>query len=270
MKAFTKELIDVLSGSKISMLAAQIGFFLLLAFFPFCMLLFIVIGQFHLDGTYFIETVTSILPPQIAPLMEQVLRNVNGNTNIFWSLAGIITTIWVSTRAAHAMIAAVDKFQDKPHRRPLSQRMGLAVLLMIGLVVFILLSAAFLILGRETVNGLMGQIGLETFSPVLSSTMRIAGALLALTIFFTALYTVSTSNKILIKNSIIGAIFSAFSWFVLTYAFSIIISRFFVLSSIYGSLGSIILMIMWLFWGSHVIVIGAAINRTIQNLTNHP
>jgi len=271
IKAYSKEFFNVIASINISMLAAQISFFLLLAFFPFCILLLLILGNVHIDDSIFMETVTSFLPSQIAPMFTDIVMNANQNMNIFWSVTGILTTIWVSTRAAHAMIVAVNSFYEKEDRWAWTHRIGLAIALTIALMVFIVLSILFVLFGRQATVTFMAYIGRDPDKLTgIWGILRNASALLALTVFFSALYTISTKSKIHIKESLPGAIFAAVLWFLLTYVFSLIITNFFIFSNIYGSLGSIILMMMWLFWGAHIILIGAALNKTNQNLRKPP
>ena len=267
LRKYFKEFIRVIGKIKISMLAAQISFFLLLAFFPFCILLLLLLGQINIDNTIFFNTINSFLPEQIAPMFTDIIKNASEHMNIFWSLAGILTTIWVSTRAAHAMIVAVNSLYEKEDRWAWTRRMGLAVILTFSLMIFIVISVLFVLFGREVLNTFLIYTGRTPDSlSGIWGILRAVLALLGITIFFTVLYTISTKSKIRIKEALPGAVFSAILWFLLTHVFSFIITNFFIFSSIYGSLGGIILMMMWLFWGSHVILLGVAINKTNQNL----
>ena len=267
LRIYFKEFFRVIGKINISMLAAQISFFLLLAFFPFCILLLLLLGQINIDNTIFINTINSFLPEQIAPMFTDIVKNASEHMNIFWSLAGILTTIWVSTRAAHAMIVAVNSLYKKEDRWAWTHRMGLAIILTFALIIFIVVSILFVLFGREALNTFLIYTGRnpDTLSGI-GGILRVVLALLGLTIFFTVLYTISTKSKIRIKEALPGAVFSAILWSLLTYVFSLIITNFFIFSSIYGSLGSIILMMMWLFWGAHIILLGVAINKTNQNL----
>lgn len=266
-KTYFKEFFSVIGKINISMLAAQISFFLLLAFFPFCILLLLLLGRVHIDNSIFLNTISSFLPTQVVPMFSDIIENAGENMNIFWSLAGIISTLWVSSRAAHAMIVAVNRFYKKEDRWAWTHRMGLAVALTFALMIFIVVSILFVLFGREAMNTFLAYIGQnpENMS-AFWGILRVILALLGLTLFFSVLFTISTKSKIHIKEALPGAIFSAVLWFLLTYVFSLIITNFFIFENIYGSLGSIILMMMWLYWGAHIILIGVAINKTTQNL----
>ena len=74
------------------------------------------------------------------------------------------------------------------------------------------------------------------------------------------MYKYVPNHKVNLISQIPGAVFAAVTWYVLSYIFSIYLNIFTSFSVIYGSLTSIILLMIWVYWCMYAILIGAEIN----------
>jgi len=77
---------------------------------------------------------------------------------------------------------------------------------------------------------------------------------------FIILYKTIPRKKLKIGEVFPGAAFATIFWLILSSAFSFFMNRFFRFATIYGGIAGIILLIMWLYWAMHIILIGAVIN----------
>lgn len=266
IKRFLKKLFYVISSVRVSFLAAQTSFFVLLAFFPFCIFMLTLIRTTHIDDTYFIDSLTAFVPSDLLPLVLSIIQSASDKGNIFWSLSGIVTTLWLSSRAVHSIIYGINSFYVFEKQRKWGKGMILALVLILALISLIFISLAFLFISQKS-GPLSTILGLDTtFLFNLWEGIRFPLSAIVLAGVFTTMYIIMPNKKVMFREVVGGVLFSTISWFGLTTLFSYIISNFFMFSSIYGSIGSIILMLMWLFWGAHIILLGAAINSAITLL----
>ena len=77
-------------------------------------------------------------------------------------------------------------------------------------------------------------------------------------------FTFLPSGKRKIRNQIPGSIFSSLTWFIFTKGFGYFITRFWKLSSVYGTLAAFFLTAMWLKFIIMFLFLGASLNRAIQ------
>ena len=82
--------------------------------------------------------------------------------------------------------------------------------------------------------------------------------------FFLLMYKFVPKHKVKFRTQIPGALFSALGWYVLSWAFSVYLDVFKNFSIIYGSLTSIMLLMIWVYWCMNIILIGAEINMLIK------
>ena len=135
-------------------------------------------------------------------------------------------------------------------------------------LIFIISIIAFLLimlLGERIHNIFNNKI--EALSGFISYILKIRGFLLVIPMFivFLFIYKFIPKHKLPMKSQIIGAAFSSIAWYVVSWFFSIYINLFEGFSNTYGSLTSIILIMMWVYVCMFIILIGAEINYFAYN-----
>jgi membrane protein len=79
---------------------------------------------------------------------------------------------------------------------------------------------------------------------------------------------IKSGDTLSLKSTFPGAVFTSLSWIILSLIFSYYVSNFGRYSVTYGSLGGVIVLLVWLFISSIVIILGGEINATLKNLKN--
>ena len=122
-----------------------------------------------------------------------------------------------------------------------------------------------MLLGERIHNIFNNKI--EALSGFISYILKIRGFLLVIPMFivFLFIYKFIPKHKLPMKSQIIGAAFSSIAWYVVSWFFSIYINLFEGFSNTYGSLTSIILIMMWVYVCMFIILIGAEINYFAYN-----
>ena len=88
--------------------------------------------------------------------------------------------------------------------------------------------------------------------------------MIGLFIFFLLIYSFIPRHKKKIRTQIVGSAFASISWYIISWIFSVYVDIFRGFSNTYGSLTTIILIMMWLYFCMYFILIGAEINDLIQ------
>ena len=94
--------------------------------------------------------------------------------------------------------------------------------------------------------------------------LRLLWQILILFAVFWLMYIFVPNRKVKFRTQIPGAAFAAIGWYVLSWAFSIYLDVFKNFSVIYGSLTSIMLLMIWVYWSMYVLLLGAEINALIE------
>lgn len=142
------------------------------------------------------------------------------------------------------------------------------------LIIFILIIITVLFIvtfGRAIVNIVKTQYSNWNILLNILLKFRSLWQIFILFIIFISMYKLIPNHKVKFKTQKWGALFSALSWYLLSWMFSIYLEVFKNFSVIYGSLTSIILLMLWVYWCMYVILVGAEINLIKQkkNLENN-
>jgi membrane protein len=260
---FFKRGYRIYSGAKISFLAAQTCFYVILAFFPFIVFVLTLIRATNLDDTLFMQALSSFMPQSTYTLTLQILENAQANKSFFISISGVTASLWPFTKAVQSLMVSINTVYGI-EEGTLIKRLGLSMFLTAAFIILIILSMVVLLFGRNIGKIIFGYLGSpDTFFRVLDY-LRYEFSVFILLIIFVILYKTMPRKKLAVRDVIPGAAFSTFCWLILSSAYSLLIGRFFKFASIYGGLLGIILLIIWLYWAMHIILIGAVINVVIS------
>ncbi len=245
MSKFALKLIENIRTHDITSYAAQCAYFLVLSLFPFAIMTIMVLTNVGYDFLSHAGISFNTLPPEV----EQLLKEYFAYSNKFSSLQFspfIITLIWMSSNAMSAVIKAfnvVNNLEASENRNYFHKRFVavLALFIMIMMVVlFIYASTIFL-----------------------NSFVKVVLRFLILTCALVVLYYILPNVKRRVLNIIPGALIAGVLFIATTYTFGFFMENFTRYSLIYGSLSSIILLLILLFLLAYILILGEEINALI-------
>ncbi|HLR07675.1 MAG TPA: YihY/virulence factor BrkB family protein [Bacillota bacterium] len=261
---FLKQLYQRVVSEDVFGLAAQLAYFFLLSLFPFLLFLLTLIGYLPLDLdniTAFIETYA---PPEI---MEWVMTNIQQlakRQNSGLLSISIIGTLWSASKGINALMRAFNRAYGVEEDRSFIVSRLIAIILTIAMVVII--SVAFLlpIFGKTIGLYIFSFVGLSEDFLATWDTLRWAVSSVVFFIVFLALYVLSPNQHICLQHAVWGAIFTTVSWQLVSLAFSYYVSAIGNYSATYGSLGTIIVLMIWFYISGVIIILGGFINAIVH------
>ena len=257
--SYLKKVYNLYAEAQIPLLAAQTSFFVILAFFPFVAFILTLIRETNLDDTIFMQALSNILPTSTYILTLQVLDSARDNKNLFISIGGIVAALWPFSKAVQSLIVSINGVYGDD-RHPTLKRVGLSIVLTAAFILLIIVSTILLLFGRRLGEIFYKYLGSpETFLRIWDY-LRYEFSVLIVLFVFMILYKVIPVKKVRLRGVFTGAAFSTILWLFLSSIFSFVMNHFFKFSSIYGGIAGIILLIVWLYWAMHIILIGAVIN----------
>ncbi len=263
LKNFAKKIKFRYQDDEVSALAAQLAYYLVLAFFPFLILVITLISYSPASGTEFIDGLELILPHSVHILIQNnVLAVAKSNKGELLSL-GLITTIWLASRGVGAVIRGLNKAYDEKEQRPFWVVKGEAILFTIAFVVVIILTFLLLIFGEHVGNIMMNWIGQSTYMNDIWNFVRYGVMLSMMILVFAALYYFAPDRKLTCREVIPGAVFATFGWLLTSWVFAYYVDNYAKYSEIYGTIGGTIVLLIWLYISAIVILMGGEINATL-------
>ena len=259
---FAKDLWCQIQDDNVLNGAAALAYFLLLAIFPaaiFALSLLPYLGIPHLQQAL-MDLLRQILPEQSASLFFGIVQSVISHKSKGLLTFGVIFTIWSASSGVYAMMQQLNLAHEARDRRPYWKVRVTAILLMLTFVALVLGSLSLAILGGAVQSWLASIIGWSLPLRMFFATFRwiIIGAalLFALALIYRFGPDAKVKFRIISPGNLTGACLIALA----SIGFRIYVSRFGDYDATYGSLGAMIILMLWFYLAGIAILVGGEIN----------
>jgi len=240
--------------------SAQLAYFFLLSLFPLLITMFSLLPYLPLkteDIMYFIsdfapgETLTFI-----DSTLDTLLEKHNGGILSF----GIIATLWAASNGMNAIIRAMNLAYEIDDDRPFFIVRGLSVLLTIVMIAVFIIALLLPVFGKHIGIYISSKFGYTDQFIDTWNTIRFSLSSVILFIVFSAVYFLTPNRKMKCATVVPGAVFSTIGWILASLGFSFYVNNFGNYTFMYGSLGVIIVLMIWFYITGAVLIIGGEIN----------
>ena len=233
--------------------------FIITAAFPFIMLIIAIVnmlpGYSPKDVS---ELFFKILPDldSLKELVEAMIVNLKNQSGGILAGVAALTTLWSASQGVAAIQAGLNKLDGT--------QSGKGMLNIIKRLVCTLLLGESI---KGVINDIMERIGLESIDSLLSSILDLSLIIiiLAAIIVILFIYAYLPAQKHSLKSMLPGTIFCVVGWVVFTELFAFFIPRFYHASSLYGSLASLFLALLWIRIIIMILFFGGALNKALQD-----
>lgn len=260
---------DQIKEDLVPLMAAGVAFYLLLALFPALVALVSIYGLVA-DPNEVSEQVanaTSALPESARELITEQLETVTENAGGGLGLAaigGVLAALWSASSGMKHLIGAVNAAYDERETRKFLKLRGLSLAMTVGAVVFTGVALGVVAVLPAMVDrlplGVVGQVLVQVGSFVL-----LAGAFVAA---LAVLYRYAPDRDAPKWRWVSrGAVMATAIWIVASIGFSFYVANFGNFGETYGSIGAVIVLMLWLMITAFTIILGAEIDSELEAQT---
>jgi membrane protein len=262
-RSFIKSLVYRYIDDEITAMSSQLAYSLLLAFFPFLILLMTLVGYSNIKSEDVLITLHSILPTDVFNLAKNTVVEVVDTKRFDLLSFSMVTTIWTAANGFNAVIRGLNRAYDEKENRSFWKVQLTAIFCTIGLVLMIIISFSLLVFGELGARYLLGKIRCTSLIVFLLSFGRYLVGFIAMIFVFIMVYRYTPSKRLNWKEVLPGALFSTLGWILTSIGFSYYVNNFGNYSKVYGSIGAVIALMSWLFISSVIILMGGELNATL-------
>lgn len=243
--------------------AAQSAFFVLLAIFPFITVILSLVKYTPLTREFVFNSLNTLIPTILQPFINTLVDELyTTHTGATFSIT-ILIAIWSAGKGVMAIIYGLNSIYEREEKRNYFLLRIISGLYIILFLVAILICLGLMVFGTSIYN--MTKKPFPLLYDFLTIFIEHKGILtfLVLMLFFLIVYKLvpyKNQKKYAIHSLIPGAIFSAIGWVGFSYFFSLYISLSKSFTYTYGSLISIVISMLWLYFCMYILFIGAEIN----------
>ena len=247
--------------------AAQLAYYFLFALFPFFLVLITLLGYLPLPNLMdrLMEMLAQLLPGDALRLVQDNVRDLITNQRGGLLSFGILAALWTSSSAITAIMDGLNRAYDVEEGRPFWKVRLFAILLTVGLSLFIIVSLVLLTFGPQIGEWIADRIGLggifQTTWNVLRWPVIVGLLILAMALVYYVAPDVEQQWRWITPGSVVAVM----GWLLASLGFSYYVNNFGSYNATYGSIGAVIVLLTWMYVSGFLVLVGGEINAEIEH-----
>ena len=203
-------------------------------------------------------------PESVAILIENTLGDILNNRNGGLLSIGALATVWSASKGMNALTKALNRSYFTEETRSFVVARGMSIVFTVMLIAVLVVALVLPVFGQQIGALVFSYLGLEQGFLNLWGSLRWVLPPVLIFFVFSLIYWVVPNLKIEFKSVIPGALFATVGWIVTSLGFSYYVSNFGSYSSTYGSIGAIIVLMMWLYFSAIILMLGGQLNAVMS------
>ena len=268
--AFGKELLRRFKEHDVQDYGATLAFFWFLSIFPGIIFILALLSFFDISQASFQEQLNNLAPGAAATEFLTGIFDAIGEPRGGLLSIGAILAIWSAAKGVERLINMAIHAYGEDNERNFFVSKGIALGLTLLLGVGVLLLIVSNVFGSQIIDFLMRFIPISGADVILINVFRYVLTTVILILTLSIFYKIAPQQHVFWKSTIPGAVFGVIAWQLVSLGFSLYVSNFGNYDSTYGSLGGIIVTLLWLQLTGMIILIGSEINATWQRFFKTP
>lgn len=249
--------------------SAALTYYLLFAIFPLLIFVSTLLGVLELDITSITAVLAPILPSDVVDIIRTYLEYVAANQSRQLLWFSLVFSIWFPMRSTGCLMHSLRKAfgRSAPENILLGQLRTL--LFTIWMIFVIGLTLALVVVGRRALYFLSGFLPLsETFISVWGY-LRFIILGLVMAISLGILYQLALGQRRPLREVLPGVGSSLAAWLLLSMAFSYYVENMARYAQLYGSIATIVVVLLWLYMSGQVLILGAELSASLIHRKKH-
>lgn len=256
--AIVTDFANEVNKNNVSALASSAAFFIFLSLIPIVMLLGGIVPYTMITEADLMRILSSILPDTVSSLAVGIVEDVYDKSPAALSAAAVIT-VWSAAKGLLAIMRglnAISRVDETRNYILLRLRASVYTVIMLVIIVFFLFIMVFgNLIVKNFIEKLPNVFNIWEFM----MHFRFLYAWIILAFLFALLYTWLPNKRLKFSLQIPGAVVTSIAWSLFSWGFSIYVEHFNTFG-IYGSLTTIIIVMLWLYICMYIFMAGAEMN----------
>jgi membrane protein len=247
-------------------LAAQLAFYFFLALFPALIFLIALLAFVPVRSAMdeALRGLGQFAPSDVVAIVRRQFTDVAAGEDGGLLTFGIVAALWSSSAAMTAIIDALNRAYDIEEWRPWWKRRLIAIALTLGLAGFILLSLAIVIAGPAAARAMTGWLGLGEWMIAIWGVTQWPVAFLLVVLAVDLVYYFAPNADTEWVWMTPGSVLATSLWLATSLGFKLYLARVASFGVMYGTAGSVMVLLLWFYVSGFAILVGAEMNAVID------
>jgi membrane protein len=181
---------------------------------------------------------------------------------------GIVIALYTASAGVRLMMSAMNAAYDVVEGRPIWKRFPLSIFYTVGIAGMLLAAAALMVLGPQVMGWIAGQFGLEDFIVTVWTIARWPVIVILMMVAVALIYYVMPDVKQEFRFITPGSVLAVVVWIVASLGFAFYVKTFANYNAMYGSIGAIIVLLLYFYISAAVLLLGAEMNAVIEHMSS--
>jgi membrane protein len=262
--------IKKIDHDELSNRSAALSYYFILALFPMFLFIVSLIGLIAGHASQMRESIMAavghLAPGSASGLVQQVVHQTLTNSGGVKLAAGLLGALWAASGGMGAVVTSLNVIYKTKETRPLWKQKLTVVGLTLALALLILVASALVLYGGSIGNLIATQIGMGKVFSIVWPIVQWPLTFFAMFLSFSIIYYYGPNLEQrkwywVTPGSAVGVVL----WLVASVGFRIYLHFFNTYSAMYGSLGAVIILMLWLYITGFAVLVGGEVNWVIEN-----
>jgi len=251
--------------------AAQLSYYFLFSLFPLMLCLVVLLGYFAETGstlrTNLLAYLAQVMPESASELVTKTLDEISSSASTSKFSIGLLVALWTASSGMGAIISSLNVAYNTVDSRPWWKTRLISIALTIAFTVMIILSAVLLFYGGTIAEKIAVNYGFGEIFKTIWGLLQLPSVIVFVLLSFSLIYHFGPDikgHKWRVFSP--GAVIALVLWLIVSFGFRYYLHRFNTYSATYGSLGAVIILMLWFYLMGAAILIGGEINSELEKI----
>lgn len=264
--SFALRFYRIFSANSVPAASAEMSYYLLFAFFPIIMVVyasFSLVGRANPD---FLSGFAMLLPTSVSQLIDSFILHISSSSsNLSFLLTGIMITLFSVTKFTRSVKAKVRNIYAVTNSSSFVTEWLISAIFSVLLLAVFYITLFVMILGEHIINLISNHFILSAFAYKLIQVLRYSITGFVVLFIILLFYYIIPNVRQKFTDVILGTVFTVIGWLLVSLIFTFYMNNFSNYSVVYGSLGAFIILLLWFYMMSMLLLAGAVINSMVYN-----
>ena len=243
--------------------SAALTYYLLFAIFPLLIFISTLLGLLELDIAYITSVLEPLLPTDVLDVVRSYLEYVSANQSRQLLWFSLVFSVWFPMRAAGCLMHSLRKAFGRSAPESLWRSQLRILLFTVWLIVVIAVTLVLVVVGRSVLEFAGRFVTITEAFITAWSYLRFVVLALVMVVTLVILYMLSQGQRRPLREVLPGVGSSLAAWMVLSMAFSYYVEHVGQYSVLYGSIATVIVVLLWLYMSGQILVLGAEFSAAL-------
>lgn len=266
IRRFILEFTKLFKRANVVVLSKAFAYYLLLSFFPLLIFIGNLFAFLKIDLNSLFSYLVYAIPKPTLSLLTDITKSIRYSSNVFLLIGSFLVFMWAMSRVLNVLNQGINELYNPHWDQNFIIKRAMSLFYTFLLMVVVVIIAITMIFGEMIIKMIAPIFNISQKYIDLYNTLKWPLVLIMLggALFF--IYFFMPNKKLRIRDALPGTLFTATGWILLSQVFRIYLKYFGKNWESYGTIGAVIVFLLWLNALGEMIITGGIINGTVLEM----